>query len=356
MTQISVAAFAETDLEVFLEMTHLEYGPSDTTNPDHIRWKHLDSPFGVSTYVSLGDTGQVVGRALVQPRALHTASKAFNVASVMDLLIDQKHRSTPVNFINLTKACGNIENYDLVFHTSNERTFPLYSKLFRFPNPFSLRAYGFPVRLAGVFAAILGRRIDAIDWLTAPLRCLLVVIAYVVNFFVRLDITQRGMNDDELETLSTKCLQKSGPFLARTNAFLKWRFTDAPCWPATIFRIDRNGVFLGYVVTRKVELGGLNHLVLMDFVLDPDIPFFVQITLRLWLIRKAITSGVDSLFTMVNSYSTIARKCVGFPLLSIPDKLLPHATPIFVRAHSNDIKELESDRSIHMTLADLDYF
>lgn len=356
MAQISVDTFLESDLENFLEMTQIEYGPSVTANPDHIRWKHLASPFGASTYISLVEAGQVVGRALIQPRTLRTDSKMFNVASVMDLLIDRERRSTPINFINITKASGNVESYDLVFHTSNERTFPLYSKLFRFPNPFSLRAYGFPVRLAGVFAAVFGRRVDVIDWLTAPLRWLLVAIADVVNFLARLEITQRAMSGDELETLCTKCLQKSGPFLARTNAFLKWRFTEAPFWSATIFRIDRKGKFLGYVVTRKMELGGLNHLVLMDFVLDPDTPFFVQVGLRLWLIRKAITSKADALFTMVNSYSSIARICVGFPLISIPDKLLPHATPIFVRARSNDCKELEADRSIHMTLADLDYF
>ena len=356
MAQISVKTFGEADLERFLEMSQLEYGASDSTNSDHIRWKHLDSPFGASAYVSLAETGQVVGRALIQPRTLCTASKVFNVASVMDLLIDREHRTTPINFINITKACGNVARCDLVFHTSNERTFPLYSKLLRFSNPFSLRAYGFPLRLAGLFSAIIGCRIDVIDWFTAPLRWLLGGIAYLANSVARLDISQSVMSDDELEMLCTKCLHQSGPHLARTNSFLKWRFGDAPLWPATVCRIDRKGQFLGYVVTRKVELGGINHLVLMDFILDPDTPLFVRVALRLWLIRKAITSKADALFTMVNSFSTIARKCVGFPLVSIPDRLLPHATPIFVRARSNFNKELEVDRSIHLTLADLDYF
>jgi len=337
-------------------MTQNEYGPSVTGNADHIRWKHLASPFGASTYISLLEAGEVVGRALIQPRPMRTEAKMFNIASVMDLLIEQKHRTTPANFISLTKASGNVEQYDLVFHTSNERTFPLYSKLFRFPNPFSLRAYGFPVRLAGVFAALFGRRIEAIDWFTAPVRWLLVAIADTAKFCARLEIAPSAMSDDELETLSAKSLHQSGPHLARTNAFLKWRFTDSPFWSATIFRIDRKDQFVGYVATRKMELGGLNHLVLMDFMLDPDMPFLARIALRLWLVRQAITAKADALFTMVNSYSSMARKIAGFPLLPIPDRFLPHATPIFVRPRSNDLKELEADRSIHMTLADLDYF
>jgi hypothetical protein len=279
-----------------------------------------------------------------------------NAASVMDMLIDRQHRTTPANFIQITKATGNLENVDLVFHTSNERTYPLYSKLLRFSNPFALKAYGFPVRIAGVFYSILGRRIDAIDWLVAPFHWLLGAISYLFIAMTRLDVSERTMDDDELEALCVKCLSHSGEHFARTNAFLRWRFVDAPIWTATVSRIDRRGQFLGYVVTRKMELGGLNHLVLMDFMLDPDAPFLARVTLRLWLIRQAIKSHADSLFTMVNPFSAIARQCVGFPFIGIPDKLLPHATPIFIRSRTGDYKELEADRSIHMTLADLDYF
>lgn len=356
MAQISVKTFAEIDLEDFLALSQLEYGATVSSNATHIRWKHLDSQLGASLYVNLAEIDRVVGCALIQSRSLRTASKVFNLGQVMDLLIDKGHRSTPINFINITKACGNIENFDLVFHTSNERSFPLYSKLFRFANPFSLKAYGFPVRLAGVLKSILGLRIDAIDWLTAPFRWLFVLIAYAVNSVARLEISQRAMSDEELEAICTKCLHQSGSHLARTNTFLKWRFVDAPLWPATVYRIDRKERFLGYVVTRKMELGGLNHLVLMDFILDPDTQFFVRIALRLWLIRQAIISQADTLFTIVNPFSIIASTCVGFPFISISDRLLPHATPIFMRARSDDNKELESDRSIHMTLADLDYF
>ena len=111
-----------------------------------------------------------------------------------------------------------------------------------------------------------------------------------------------------------------------------------------------------YIVIRQMELNGLNHLVLMDFILDPESPLFARIALRLWLIRQAIISHADTIFTMINPFSAIARKCVGFPFIAIPDSLLPHATPIFMRARIDETKELETDQSIHITLADLDYF
>ena len=356
MPEISVETFAVTDLEDFIELSRLEYGPSVATNADHIRWKHLDSPFGASTYVSLAVSGKTVGRALLQPRPMCTASRELNVACVTDVLIDREFRSPPTNFIGVAKAMGNVSRFDVVCHTSNERTNPLYSKLLHFPTPFSLLAYGFPLRAAGFLSVITRCRVEGLDWLLAPLRWLIRAVSSVVIYFARLDVSPLLLDDDELAVLCGKCLCQSGPFLARTNAFLKWRFADAPLSPATVYRVGRDAKFIGYIATNKSELGGLRYLILMDFLLDPDAPALVRISLRLWLIRSAITSKVDALFTMVNSFSSIARICTGFPLVSIPDALLPHATPIFIRCRSNDSKEFETDRSIHFTLADLDYF
>ena len=357
MAQISIRTFTEQDLPDFQMLSQTEYGTSaSTTDATHIRWKHLNSPFGASTYICLEEEGKVVGRALVQPRQLCTTSKVLAAASVMDLLIDRAHRTTPGNFMQITKATGKATGFDLIYHTSNEKTFPLYSKLLRFPNPFSLRAYGFPLRIAGVLASRIGRRLALLDLLTAPWRGLLTLSSVIASTIARLDVTHSPISDDELATLSSKCLHHAESHLSRTNTFLKWRFADAPQWPATVYRVTHNGKFQGYVATRRVELDGMVHWVLMDMFLDVDTPFTARIALRLWLIRQAAAAGADALFTMINPSSAVARTAVGFPLIAIPERMLPHTTPIFVRLLNTDDKIPESYTSLHLTLADLDYF
>lgn len=357
MAQISINTFTQSALRDFIRMSQAEYGTSAATaDVSHLRWKHLDSPPGSSINVTLNEGERVVGRILVQPRTLCTAAGPLAAANLVDLLIDREYRSTPANFLKITKASGSLTDFDLVYHTSNERTFPLYSRLLRFPSPFALKGYGFPLRVAGPLAAFLGRRLVLFDWLTAPLRWLLAAIAVLAVKLARLVIRPRPVEDAELAALSTKCVERSGPHLARTAAFLKWRFADAPLWPATVYRIDRRGQFLGYVATRKVVLGGLVHLVLMDFLLDLDAPLVARLALRLWLIGQAIHARADALFTLVNPKCQAARSVVGFPLFPIPDKVLPHATPIFVRPSSADGTPLAGDGTIHLTLGDLDYF
>lgn len=354
--QVLIDTFREADLEDYLELSRKEFSKATLTDPDPIRWKHLDSPFGASTFVRLVASGKTVGRVLLQPRSFYSATQKFHVACDMDLLVQREFRSPSSNFINLIKASDDILSFDFVYHTANKITHALYGRLLRFPNPFSLSAYGFPLRIAGLLSSIMGRRIDALDWLIAPFRWLVEALALAFNSIIRLDISQRPMSDELLENLFQNCLRQSGPLLGRTNDYLKWRFGDASNCPAKIFRIDRKGQLIGYVVTRQVEMGGLKHLVLMDFLLEADTPLSVQVALRLWLIRSAITLRADTIFTMVNSFNKMARKCVGFPLVRIPNELLPHATPIFVRPHPHRNSEFKMDRSLHFTLADLDYF
>jgi hypothetical protein len=356
MSHLTISNFLESDLENFLKLSHGEYGYVDSNSSDHIAWKHLNSPFGASTLIKLSENNDVVGHALMQPRLLQINGKKIRCALVMDVLIDRNHRTTPAKFIELTKAAGNVDDIDLVIHTSNNKTGPLYSKLFRFPSPFSLTAFGFPVKLSGFLTLILGRRIRIFDWFLIPFHLLFLFFTYVFCEILRLDISNRPTSDVELNNLSDSCVKESGPQLVRSNEFLKWRFNDAPLWSASIFRIERCGHFLGYVVTRKVKLGDLNHQILMDFLINPETPSLVNFAIRLWLISHAIKSGSDTFFTMINFSNTSAKQFIGFPLAMIPEKFLPHTTPIFIRSSHTLSKIFESDTSIHITLSDLDYF
>ena len=356
LAKVLIDSFTEEDLNDFVELSQTEYESSATVDVGHVRWKHLDSPFGVSTYIRLVANDKTVGRALLQPRTIDTKSGRFTTACVTDVLIDSGYRSPPTNFLNLTNASGTITKFSSVFHTANERTEPFYRKLFRLPNPFSLHGYGFPTRVAGLFFKITGYRINTLDWVFFPLRCLISFAAMVMIGATKIEISKRLPDDKMLSALSLKLLHDSGPILTRTKSFLKWRLIDAPLWANNVYCIERRGRFLGYIATRKLELNDLNHLVVIDFLLDTEMTLFDRLALRLWLIQQAVQADVDTLFTMINPVSKAARTCVGFPWMRIPDKFLPHGTPIFFRASGIDAREIESDRMTHMTLADIDYF
>jgi len=353
---VFVASFRKEDLDEFIYLSQTEYSSLSTTDPCHIQWKHLESPYGPSTYIRIIENGKTIGRSLLQPRLIYTQTGEYSTGCVTDVLIDSQHRSSPSNFINLTNSSANISKFSSIYHTSNEVTEPFYRKLFRLPNPFSLSGYGFPTRISGLCLKVFGYRINVMDWLITPFHWLISCLVTILMVTTKINLSERIPSDEMLSILSSKLLRNSGSFLSRNKSFLKWRFEDAPLWKAKVHCLERDGFFLGYIATRSFKLDGLSYLVVIDFFIDTDLTFLERFVLRLWLIRQTIKSGDDAIFTMVNPISKASRVCVGFPFIRIPDKYLPHRTPIFFRANDVESQIVESDRKMHMTLADIDYF
>lgn len=356
MVELSDKTFEDADLEEFLELSRSEYRTSVATDATHNLWKHGRSPFGASRYLRLVAAGKTVGRAMLWPRAMHAGTEKFAVACVTDVLIKREFRSPPSNFIALTEACAEIPQFEAVYHTSNRRSDVLYRKLLRLPMPFSLRGYGLPLRIAGFLSRVFGTRIDFLDYLIAPFRWLLGAISTALMSLAKVTVSSGPVDEEALTALCKRCALESGPLLERSSAYLKWRFGDAPLWAAKVHRVEHRRRFVGYMAARKLELHGVHFLVLMDFVLDPNLNPIAQIAVRMWLVKEAMDCGADAVFTMINPYNRVARKCAGLPLIRVPERLLPQKAPVFFRSRSERSRSLERERAIHLTLADLDYF
>ena len=352
----SIETFTESSLEDFIELSKTQYGLSIVSNIEHTRWKHLASPLGASTNIRLVVNKKTIGRSMLQPKILLTQTGECNTACVTDVLIHPKFRSNPANFINLTKASENISKFDSVYHTSNEHTEPFYSKLFKYPQPFSLKGYGFPLRFSNLFFKFSNIRLKILDWLTSPFYWVVSLIASIVITASKINFSEQLPSDEMLNKLWFKSILKSGPIFIRNRAYLKWRLIDAPKWAAKVYTVESKGSFIGYVATRKFKLNGIIFLVVIDFLFNTDINIFERIVLRLWLLKQAIKLNVDALFSMINPESKVSRVCIGFPMLPIPDKFLPHATPVFFRAKDAENIDFKLFNSTHMTTADIDYF
>jgi len=58
----------------------------------------------------------------------------------------------------------------------------------------------------------------------------------------------------------------------------------------------------------------------------------------------------------LNPLSISSKRFIGFPWIKIPEKYLPHKTPIFIHIKDAAMVNMENLSNIHVTLADLDYF
>jgi hypothetical protein len=256
----------------------------------------------------------------------------------------------------MTRAMISPRGVDVVIHTSNDASDLIYRKLFKFPIAFTLAASGLPIRVSNFLKSYFANPIliKVSDLLVSPWRLLLRASAQVMELVsgVRLaaEPTDRVMSE-----IFEEYRQHAGSHFERNQRFLKWRFSEGPIFNGTIEWVWCQGECLGYLTFKRVTLGGLEVLVILDAVLRRRLTQKESIALKFIAARRAIESSCDAIFTLANLDSPALKWLKGFPFIHIPDRRLPHPTPIFIHA-CNEFESLKSKKDIFFTLADLDYF
>lgn len=355
--EIVFKKFDENEVINFIRLSEIEYGrQKNVTDADHIRCKYLQTPWGPSTIINLVCEGEVVGRAIMQPRFLYLSGKKVPVAFVADVLIHPDFRRPAGNFISLMNSIRKASNFSLVFHTSNNTTENIYKNLFRFKWPFGLKPFGFPLNLRKVGLKAFKAASPLLGLIAMPYRYLLLLLCGIARIFFKFKITEKEPDKTILDALCREEGIKNDREMVRDSNFLKWRYSTSPLWLAKILYLYSGSRLCGYVVLRNVELEGLRLTVVMDFCLHKEFNPIQLLCLRFSIIRIAQTYGDDMVFTLVNPASKASGKFIGFPWIKIPERLMPQKTPIFVHINDPAMVDLENQANFHITLGDLDYF
>ena len=241
-------------------------------------------------------------------------------------------------------------------HTSNEVSDLIYQKLFKFPVVCTLMALGLPLYFAKALKPYLKnlRVLDVIDYLFAPWRWGLISVSSAFVAVSGVDFMAHPLESEALEVFGG-FQEISGSHFERSLAFHRWRFGEGPIFNGEIKWIKSAGICIGCVVFKQVELGGLNACVLMDIVMRRNLTRMEKIAIKLLAVKFALKLTSDVLITLVNTDNPALKWLKGFPFIVIPDRLLPHPTPIFIHS-SEEIYPSSNRKSIYLTLADLDYF
>lgn len=349
--------FTEAQTVSFIRLSEVEYGKQDNvTDADHIRCKHLQTPYGPSTAINLECENEVVGRAMLQPRLIYLSGRKVPVAFVSDVLIHPDFRRPPSNFISLMTSIKKAQEFPLVIHTANEFHSKLCKKLLGFKWPFSLSAFGFPLNLRKATFKVLKFDTPLFELFSAPYRYLVLLLCRMATIFIVLKITTEEPDNTYFDEFCQKEAMKNDCEIVRDTQFLKWRYLQSPLWQAKILYLYTDSQLCGYVVLRHVELEGMKFTVVMDFTLNETVSALQSLSLRCSIIRMALNHGDDMVFTLLNPLSRASKKIIGFPWVKIPEKYMPQKTPIFLHINDSSKVTLENPSSIHVTLGDLDFF
>lgn len=357
MNKIRLEALQADGLDEQIVVGAAVYTTPTVTDRAHLRWKHLDNPGGVSMFVSARNPqGELVGRSFLQPRrvALGVADSCAG-ATVTDLVVKPEERNAST-MVSMTRAARAPEGIDVVFHTSNEVSDIFYRKLFKFPVAFSLQAAGLPIGFAGAVGRFVSNRslVAFSHFLSVPWRLAIRAAAGVCGWGTGLAFGPVPQEAERAEVFR-RFRGYAGPHLARDDAFVDWRFSKGTLFRGDVKWLWKQQECQGYLAFKQVELEGLKILVIMDSVLSRPLSVRESIHLKLMAARVAADSGCDAVFTIANLDNSALKWMGGFPFIRIPERHLPHPTPIFVHA-SESRRGAVARADLFFSLADLDYF
>jgi len=357
MNKIRLEALRADGLDEQVAVGAAVYSTPEVTDREHLRWKHLGNPAGVSTSISARNAqGELVGRSFLQPRRVSLGVlDSCAGATVTDLVVKPEERNA-ATMISMTRAVRAPEGIDVVFHTSNEVSDIFYRKLFKFPVAFSLQAAGLPIGIAGAIRRFVPSRVlgSLGNFLASPWRLLVGAAAGACARGTRLAFgpaPEAGCR----AAVFRRFRAYAGPHLERDDSFVEWRFSKGTLFRGDVKWLWKKEECLGYLAFKPVELGGLKIMVIMDSVLSRPLSAGESVHLKLMAARVAADDGCDAVFTIANLQNPALKWMSGFPFVGIPDRYLPHPTPIFVHAAEGKRGALERP-DLFFSLADLDYF
>lgn len=357
MVTLERRPFAADDIGSHIALARTQYVDANVTDPTHIRWKFLTCPEGPAQATMLVSDGRMVGRSMRHARRffLSASEPALRGGTICDVILAPEHRRADL-LVRLIKSGSDLSDLDLILHGSNEFSDPIYRKLFKYPIAFSLTARGFPIRLARPLKKLSGFGPGILDVLVWPWRALVRAKSWVVGGLASLDLREGVITDAEYDDIFAGFEAIAGPHFQRNKEFARWRFETGPLYHARIFRLMAGGRLIGYVAMRLVEFGGLRLNVIVDVAVSRSLRGIEGLALAMKMLGRGSGHEADVVVTLGNFGNPTLRRAVGFPFVTIPEKFLPHANPVFALIRGDKTRRLPALGSTFMTLADMDYF
>lgn len=359
LTRIIQKIFEINDLSDHVALSKTEYSEADhnTVNESHLIWKFYDAPYQAVDSTLMMDGEVLVGRSMRhrRPFSIGGEDKALVGATIFDVLVAAKNRNA-LSIIQLIKKGSELSDVDLILHGSNPFSYPIYSRLLKYPVAFCLSARGLPIRLAAPLKKLFGFGPSFLNIFVLPLHLLVFSVATICGMIARLKFSNSPISTFEMDHIHEDFRSIAGPHFIRDFEFAKWRYKVGPVFNARLIKISKGSENLGYAAVKNVNFEGINLGLIIDLQLRRKLTLLEKLAFNFGIIVQLMKDKPDAIVMLANFSNPMLKNWIGFPFFTIPDKYLPHANPIFALMKNDKKSLMEKLSSTYFTLADLDYF
>jgi len=359
VSEVRATTVGEDAVAAHLALAGTTYADEALADGVHFRWKHLQPPSGPSLVLVLDaeDHTRLLGHVFLQRRFwVESDGTEYRAGLITDLVLAPDARDAR-RFVALMSGARASDGIDVVIHTSNETSEPLYRRLLRYPVACELEAYGAPTgrvrigdagtareRFFGTGATAIGIVAGWAARAAAPL----------LRGLARVSVSSHAPPDATIDSALAAFAAAAGPHLRRDRPFIAWRFGECPN-QSKVSWVRLSDQEYGYIATARVTVGTTNAIAIQDAVL-PRMPRRLEgLALRMTVMAMSARAGAGVVIGLWNPRAPLARWMTGLPFVKVPSGFLPHASPIFL-ASSPPGSARAFSGEVFLALADLDYF
>lgn len=339
--------FTRFDIKNFVNLSKTEY-PKDNpvTLKNYVEWKFSKSYNPVFIY-SCKYKDHIVGRIVYPVNMLTLGSHKVKTINPVDFLVHRDHRNKPSIFMNLINGPKDFFLKNIIIHTSNNKSDPLY-RLLKFDIKAILDAFFLPTSLLPFIPYKINQFLFFLNY---PILILTRLSIYFFRIFFGYEIIRRFPNQEERDALYKSLKDKKEPFYERTDNFNNWRYSRYNSNSIQSFIIKKEGKVYANSVLLASHFSLFKVCFVMDSVVSSNINNLTKILHFLVLLEFSFIKKCNFIFFLINRKTITYKKLYSFLFLKIHKSLLPHETPIYIRNSGN-----YNFHNYHSLLADLDYF
>jgi len=351
---IRLTEFSDAEVDRFCAFSRIYYDSAQTTDRALIAWKFPAAGRFQAKHLTFEVDGRILGRAALCRRPFTCGGVELSLNIPSDLLIDTSG-SGAACLVQLVNAYPKLGTDGLV-HPSNAKSEPIYRRLFKFPVVTKLKSVGMPVRVETVLprkAALLPLR--AVFWAAGMLADMVYRAAVGLLTLGRRDLAAAdGPVTVECEDLLAGFRSLVPHHITRDREFLAWRYAASPQGFREIVLKSR-GRDAAKAVYRVATHQGVTAVTVMDILIARHLSIPERAAIVGALRAAARREGAALVYYLGNFRNPVVRHVAAVGFVTIPDRFLPHASPVFAYALRPPVTP-EIIAGMYLTLGDLDYF
>ena len=319
------------NLSETIEMTYEYYGKSWISDIGYLKWQYEANPAGPAIIQLARDleTDHLAGQYVVIPMRFKAFNQTVNGILSLNTLTRQIYTGQGI-FTELAKTvyqdCAE-QGSDFCYGFPNPNSYPGFMKKLGFTDlgsvPLLLRPLNIKALVKQRFGSLLGS-------LALPFQ----------PFY---KVRDRSEDDYEVYSLTPFNLSEVNAFWARTQDkypimgirdadFIRWRYFENPYRDYQLYAIrKKNGCELnGYIVGRCTEVEGISSGMIVDFLVDPNVPHAGNFLINR-LLRFFVDNNMDLAGSLMMPHTEESRLLKAKGFFTCPKAFEPQPFPVIYR-------------------------